>query len=111
MTGGRDYFDDDRVRETIERLAREDPETTIVEGGASGADRACRVHALRCGLSVETYPADWSRGGRSGGPRRNQRMVDSGLDLLVAFPGGRETADMVRRARAAGIPVEEVRRD
>lgn len=29
-------------------------------------------------------------------------------DLVVAFPGARGTADMVRRARAAGVRVVEV---
>jgi hypothetical protein len=28
--------------------------------------------------------------------------------LVVAFPGGRGTADMVARARAAGVEVREV---
>jgi hypothetical protein len=36
-------------------------------------------------------------------------MIDQGRpDLVVAFPGGRGTADMVRRARAAGISVIEI---
>lgn len=44
--------------------------------------------------------------GKAAGPIRNQRMLDEGKpDLVVAFPGGRGTADMVRRAKAAGVPV------
>ena len=40
---------------------------------------------------------------------RNQRMLDEGKpDLVVAFPGGRDTADMVRRARSAGVEVVEI---
>ena len=40
---------------------------------------------------------------------RNQRMIDEGKpDLCVAFPGGDGTADMVKRARAAGIEVLEI---
>lgn len=40
------------------------------------------------------------------GPDRNQRMIDEGRpDLVVAFPGGRGTADMIRRATEAGIEV------
>jgi hypothetical protein len=43
------------------------------------------------------------------GPRRNQRMIDEGCPtIVVALPGGRGTADMVRRARAAGIEVREI---
>src|SRR6185437_6500452 len=39
------------------------------------------------------------------GPRRNRNMAASGGDFLAAFPGGDGTADMIRAARAAGIPV------
>jgi len=53
--------------------------------------------------------AKWSKHGRAAGPIRNQEMIDECKpDLVVAFPGGRGTADMVRRAKAAGIRVIEV---
>lgn len=36
-------------------------------------------------------------------------MLEQGkADLLVAFRGGRGTADMVRKAKNAGLPVVEV---
>jgi hypothetical protein len=36
-------------------------------------------------------------------------MLDDGKpELVVAFPGGRGTADMMRRAREAGVEVIEV---
>lgn len=36
-------------------------------------------------------------------------MIDEGKpDMVVAFPGGAGTADMVRRAKAADIPVVEI---
>ena len=36
-------------------------------------------------------------------------MLDEGKpDLVVAFPGGKGTADMTRRAREAGIEAIEV---
>ena len=44
------------------------------------------------------------RNGRKAGPIRNQQMLDEGRpSLVVAFPGGRGMADMVRRARNAGV--------
>jgi hypothetical protein len=55
---------------------------------------------------VEMKP-DWKRHGPAAGPMRNQRMLDWGPDLVVAFAGGKGTADMVRRARAAGVDVIE----
>jgi hypothetical protein len=49
--------------------------------------------------------------GKAAGSIRNQRMLDAEkhIDVVVAFPGGRGTADMVRRARAAGIHVLEIK--
>lgn len=74
--------------------------------GADGlADRAARV----LGCDIDVYPADWPRYGKAAGPMRNQQMVDEGKpDVVLAFPGGRGTADMVRRAKAAGVRVVEV---
>ena len=38
-----------------------------------------------------------------------QIMLDEGKpDLVVAFPGGRGTADMIRKAEGAGVPVVTV---
>lgn len=88
--------------------------TAIIEGGATGADRHAREWAEHFGLKPETYKADWYPSGfgrldRSAGPIRNQRMLDEGRpDLVLAFPGGTGTADMVRRARAAGVKVIEI---
>ena len=53
-----------------------------------------------------SYPAQWDVYGRRAGPIRNQEMIDEGKpDGVVAFPGGKGTADMVRRAEAAGLKV------
>lgn len=73
----------------------------------------------------QVFPANWTdlttppviiRYRRNGeaynaaaGGIRNQRMLDEGKpDLVLAFPGGKGTADMVRRARKAGVPVREI---
>jgi hypothetical protein len=51
--------------------------------------------------------ADWRKYGAAAGPIRNQRMLEGPPDIVVAFAGGKGTADMVQRARAAGIAVIE----
>ena len=59
-------------------------------------------------VACTPQPADWKRYGRGAGPARNQAMlVEFNPQLLVAFPGGKGTADMVRRAQKAGVRVEE----
>ena len=57
-------------------------------------------------IPVKEYPADWQKHGRAAGPIRNQQMLDEGKpDLVVAFDGGRGTADMIARAEKAGVRV------
>ncbi len=80
----------------------------IVEGDCpyGGADVTARMWAReRPYTTFESHPAMWHRDGRAAGPLRNQRMVDAGAALCLAFPApdSRGTWDCVRRARAAGI--------
>lgn len=103
VTGGRDY---DNHHAVVNALSCLPPDAILVHGDATGADTLCveqwgDIHER----DTEAHPADWLRHGKAAGPIRNQQMIDSGLDLLIAFPGGRGTADMTRRARAAGVPV------
>lgn len=81
---------------------------TIIEGGASGADACAFNYATYRGISCETFQADWQAHGKKAGPIRNQRMLDEGKpDMVVAFPGGKGTADMKKRAKKAGLVVWE----
>jgi len=121
------------------------PGLTLIQGGAPGLDtrisNAAKITALGLhrrsleeyrrrqptygemlddgedladGFRLETYRADWSRG-KQAGNERNQQMLDSGADHVIAFfahgrayganaSGG--TNDMVRRAVAAGVTVD-----
>lgn len=105
VCGGRDFNDEITVFGALDGHVIPSCDT-IIQGGAPGADRLARewCHQKRC--RYENYPANWKAHGRAAGPIRNQQMIDEGRpDKVVAFPGGLGTADMVRRARAAGIPV------
>lgn len=108
ICGGRDYSDRalfERVMEPYRSTA-----TTIIHGACpTGADAMADDWPNAYGQHTERYPADWRTNGSAAGPIRNQRMLDDGQpDLVIAFPGGRGTADMVRRAKAAGVQVIEV---
>ena len=83
-------------------------EPTIVHGDARGADRLAADVAMSHGFWVEAHPAQWTRDGNAAGPKRNEMLAKLGADLCIAFPGGRGTADMVRRAEKHGIPVRRV---
>ena len=72
----------------------------VIHGGARGADDLARQWGeISVGIEGVEFRADWTAHGKAAGMIRNQRMLDEGRpDLVVAFPGGRGTADMVRRA-------------
>lgn len=105
VCGGRDYSD----RDTLWRRLDELQPAKIIHGGASGADNLAWEYAHRNKVWWSVYPADWKRYGKRAGPMRNQEMIDHGKpDAVLAAPGGKGTADMIRRAKAAGIPVHYV---
>lgn len=87
-------------------------DVTIISGKARGVDSAAADFATISFCQLEEYPADWNKYPKAAGPIRNQQMLDEGKpNLVVAFPGGRGTADMVRRARKAGVEVKEITYD
>ena len=97
----------------IRRLATFESGTVVIEGCSRGADRIAEVAATYLGFAVEHYPAQWKTHGRPAGSIRNQQMLDqSRPELVIAFHAdiekSKRTADLVRRARTAGIPVEIV---
>jgi hypothetical protein len=107
VCGGRNYAERDTVAWALDAYRSDRLE--IIHGGASGADQLAHDWATANCVPVHVFKADWIRHGRAAGPIRNQEMIDRMRpDAVLAFPGGRGTADMLRRARAAGINVVEV---
>lgn len=109
VCGGRSFSDCGLVFATLDALAKSEVVDCIIEGDAPGADRIAGAWAKRRRVDLRLFPADWAKDGKAAGPRRNQKMLDHGKpDLVIAFPGGAGTADMVRRAKAAGVKVHEM---
>jgi len=80
----------------------------IISGGAKGADSLAVLWASTRGIPFQVFYADWATHGKAAGPKRNQAMLDAtdgSFRLVVAFPGGRGTADMVARAMRSNVPV------
>ena len=116
VCGSRTWTDRPRLRQVLDQVVSDhsDGQVTVIEGDARGADRLAGQLAHQRGWRLERYPADWTHQGRAAGFRRNARMLRQGRpDLVVAFTVGplqesRGTADMVRRAQQAGVPVHLV---
>lgn len=109
VCGGRAFRNRTMLDTVLDDLAERKPITLVIEGDADGADRLAGAWAYERDIALQVYPAGWSRHGRGAGPIRNKQMIVEGMpDLVVAFPGGRGTANMVRQAKAAGVPVISV---
>lgn len=133
VCGGRDFTDYERVAEVLDDLHRRCIISAIIEGGqrkfvdkrpVGGADYLGYRWAGINHVEKITVPAEWHnldarpcliKLDANGTPynvlagfNRNQKMLEHEPDLVVAFYGGNGTADMVKRAREAGIKVLEV---
>lgn len=102
--GGRFYSKKDVVFRSLASLHETRPISLLINGGASGADMLAFMWAVENEIPTETYKADWSKHGKAAGPIRNAEMLSRGNpDVCIAFEGGRGTADMARKAEAAGV--------
>ena len=106
VCGGRDYTDREAAFAALDRADQKRHIEAVVHGGQRGADALAAEWAIAHRRRELRYDADWAGRGPAAGPERNARMLEKGLpDGVCAFPGGRGTADMIRRAEAAGLPV------
>lgn len=71
----------------------------LIHGDARGADRVSQLWAERLRVPFLPFPANWKDHGKAAGPIRNTQMLDEGEpNLVVAFPGGVGTSDMLGKA-------------
>ncbi len=109
VCGGRTYSDSAHVFRTLGGIHQETPITAVIHGGATGADRSANAWAETNDVAHWCFPARWRELGLKAGPIRNAEMLERGKpDLVIAFPGGRGTADMIAKAEAAAVPVRMI---
>jgi predicted Rossmann-fold nucleotide-binding protein len=116
VCGGRDFSQDGKLFTALDQLHAQYACSLVMTGGASGADTAADRWAQHRGIDRLIVPANWEGDGKAAGPYRNARMLRLARGLVeagyyemrvIAFPGGNGTADMCRKARAAGVQVIE----
>jgi len=83
--------------------------TCLIAGGATGADQMAERWARDRQLPYLIFPAQWYKYEKKAGYLRNKQMLDEGKpDLVIAFPGGKGTAMMVKLAEEAGVEVIKI---
>jgi hypothetical protein len=101
VCGGRDFSDRAWLYRVLDGVHNSDPFLCVIQGGARGADSLAALWAKDRCVPLITFFANWNAHGKAAGALRNQQMLDVGKPtLVIGFPGGRGTADMMRRAKA-----------
>jgi hypothetical protein len=122
ICGGRDYELTAADRTWLAEQLRERGVVGVIHGDANtwrkanawgprrrvGADRMGAAVAREIGLPVKAYPYPSGRG-RRGGPERNARMAKIAAgrvgSVVIAFPGGAGTENMIAAAVRRGLEV------
>jgi YspA, cpYpsA-related SLOG family len=122
VTGSRDWSDgktlQDALTYTYLDWKKSDPpaeeDFVVVHGAARGADTLAGAWVESIGkvdthIKVETHPANWEKYGNVAGHKRNQEMLDTGIDLVLAFQVGKSpgTKGCVKMAKRMDIVVKE----
>lgn len=105
VCGGRDFTD----MELMTRELDDRPVSAIVHGDCRGADRLAGEWAKLRGHPEIIVPANWKFYDKEAGFIRNTWMLKLiPFHVVLAFPGGGGTANMVAQARQIGVPVKEI---
>jgi YspA, cpYpsA-related SLOG family len=110
VCGSRSWTNGRAIRHRLRELPSG---STIVSGGARGADQIAATVARSLGFEVVELQANWRPDGRynpRAGFERNSAMLDLRPDLVLAFWDGESTgtADTLEKARRRGIATEVV---
>ena len=112
IAGGRDFKDYKKLKIRLNMLRKLGWDiTTIISGGARGADKLGERYANENNIPIEKYPAKWAEFGRSAGYRRNVEMAEN-ADALLAFWDGKSkgTRHMIDIAVERELPYIHVAR-
>ena len=109
VTGSRDWTNIDAIYKALWWLRNHSEEVVVIHGAMTGADTLADIVAKKLGYIPVGYVAQWRKYLKAAGPIRNQAMVDSGPDVVLAFhedlDKSKGTKDCVKKARAKKIPL------
>lgn len=111
LCGGRDYQLTGKDYLLLDWLHNQYTFSEVVHGAQTGADSCADDWATRRGIARKPFPVTreaWRLKGPAAGPIRNAAMAAYVRDdaLVLAFPGGRNTRNMVRQAQYRGLEVQ-----
>jgi len=89
VIGSRSFNDYELMKSSINDLAKKQNAiiSTIVSGGAMGADKLGEKYANEYDIPTEIYLPDWSKGKYAGLDRNHQIIINS--DIVICFWDGK----------------------
>lgn len=80
--------------------------TEVVSGKAKGPDKLGEIWAIRRGIKVKDFPADWDGLGKSAGYVRNKQMAEYADACVVLWDGvSKGSKHMIDLALSQGLKV------
>ncbi len=106
ISGGRHFDDTAIIRKELDHIQNAFPISVLIHGGLPALGVEAENWAREHNIHVIRYPANWSLLGKHAEARRNAFMLeDSRPDIILMFPGGRQTAFFERTVRELRIPM------
>lgn len=104
VTGGRNYRDFNAISSALDQLRGLHERLFIIQGGAPGTDQLAAKWASLRGVPCAEVKAPWDHYPKAAGPIRNGWMLALKPDIVIAFPGGSGTLNMVRQSFEIPVP-------
>jgi hypothetical protein len=108
ICGSRNFKDRVMLNRALNALILHPRDAVIIHGDCSGVDRMAGQWGDEHGAKVNPVPADWAGHGMSAGPIRNGLMLELKPDVVIAFPGGKGTQNMINQARLRRVVTIQV---
>ena len=109
ISGGRHFAETAVIRRELDDILSASPVSVLIHGGLPTIGVEAESWARENNIHVVRYPANWSLFGKHAEAKRNAFMLeDSRRDIILMFPGGRQTAYFERTVRELHIPMTVV---
>lgn len=105
VAGGRNFKKYQVVEDAIkDAISKGLQITQVVSGGARGVDTMGETWAVKNGVDIKRFPAEWDKYGVSAGPIRNAKMGDYADALIAVWDGvSTGTKNMIEYAKKKGL--------
>lgn len=105
---GGDYQDYDAIWKALDATHTKYGDMILLHGGGNGAELIAAKWADNRGVTQVVFKPDWKTNGRAAPFKRNDKLLATVPQGLIATPGTGITENMVDKARKLGIKVMRV---